>query len=60
MHAQPIEQPTALRALRRAVRRLKRNLRDKRGRWASRRLSAALAQAADHATTLRFPENPHR
>ncbi len=60
MHAHPIDQPTALRALRRAVRRLKRNLRSKRERWASRHLSAALAQAADYATVLRFPEDPRR
>lgn len=60
MHAHPIDEPIALDALRRAVRRLKRGLRSGRSRWAARHLSAALAQAADHATVLRFPEDSRR
>ena len=57
MHAHPIDEPITLRALRRAVRRLKRGLRSAGSRWAARHLSAALAQAADHAAVLRFPED---
>ena len=60
MHAHPIDAPLSLRALLRAVRRLKRGLRDKRSRWAARRLTAALAHAADHTTALRFPEDARR
>lgn len=56
MQANPIDEPVALGALRRAVRRFKRGLRFRRSRWAARHLSAELESAVE----LHFPGDAHR